>query len=241
MNNLTKIFTEPYLPVKALVIYAEKKGTDDHYVESFDFDGNNRMINAHPLSLQEARNLGQIFIHEEAQNSNCFQSTGLIPENVLYTQTGCNGYVIWYTSSQRRNLYFTKDLGIPDGLYPIPPLLWMATREKLTLYAVRNVARPTISTPLFHAPFFNIHADSGVCMGTVDIEINPYADLEEFIGTWQQYFFNSKFSHLLSDRSPVKSNIVQLYHNLVASRKKYPLQELLPTGKKLKNLLHGNK
>ena len=77
-------------------------------------------------------------------------------------------------------------------------------------------------------------------MGTVDIEISAFFDLEDFMLAWHTYFFNSKFSHLLSERSPVKSNIIQLFNALSAGKKKFPLTELLKTDKKIKNLIHGS-
>lgn len=240
MNNHTTTYTQPYHPVKSLVIYAEKKNIDKHYVESFDFDAKGRMINAHPLTFQESRELGTILMHNEEQKERCFQSSGLIPENVLYTKTGADGYVIWHTPSQKRNLYFINDLGIPDAQYPIPAMLWIASQEKLKIYALKNDTRPTLKSPLYNAPFFNIHSDGLVCMGTVDIEFSAYCDLEEFMEAWHNYFFNSKFSHLLSDGSPVKSNIIQLFNALSTGRKKFPLTELLKTDKKIKNLINGN-
>ena len=240
MNNLTTTYTQPYLPLKSLVIYGEKKNGDKHYVESFDFDDNGRMINAHPLTLQESRELGTILMSNEGQKERCFQSSGLIPENVLYTQTGADGYVIWHTPSQKRNLYFINELGIPDAQYSIPPLLWVASREKLKIYALKSDTRPTLVSPLFKAPFFNIHSDGLVCMGTVDIEISAFFDLEDIMLAWHTYFFNSKFSHLLSERSPVKSNIIQLFKALASSRKKFPLTELVKTDEKIKNLINGD-
>ncbi|MES2373396.1 MAG: PRTRC system protein B [Bacteroidota bacterium] len=239
MHNLTKLFTDPYHPIKGIVIYADQQNNENFFVESFDINDNGKMINAHPLGLQESHELGEILLHNEEENKGCFQGSGLLPENIVYLRTGKDGYVIWYTPAQKKQLYFIPDLKIADGVYPVPPLLWMASRDKLKIFALKNNERPSTETLLYNAPFFNIHTGGLVCMGTVEIDIGANCDLEEFMDEWHNYFFKSKFSHLLGERSPVKSNIIQLFSKLSGSKKQFPQVELLKSGKKLKQLLHG--
>lgn len=74
-------------------------------------------------------------------------------------------------------------------------------------------------------------------MGTVAVNIQPDCLLEEFMQLWQQYFFNSYFSHLMQEHNPVKGNIIQLWKNLVGSRKKFPQKALIKNGLTIKNLI----
>lgn len=85
-------------------------------------------------------------------------------------------------------------------------------------------------TLLYHAPFFNLYNDGRVCMGTVKVDIKADCHLEDFMQSCEQYFFNSYFSHLIGNASPVKENIIQLWQKLVGSDKPFPLKSLLKNG-----------
>ena len=61
--------------------------------------------------------------------------------------------------------------------------------------------------------------------------------LEDFIQGWQEYFFNSYFSHLLDGYCPVSVNIVQLWQEQVNSKKKFPVEVLVNNNKTIKDIL----
>ena len=237
MENLTAKFLQQYRPFKSLVMYAGENQHESCFVESFDFDQNGRMINAHPLNLEESQELGLLLASNLERKGQCFQSKGILPTNVLQVRSGHDGHVIWYSPAQKKNLFFVKELKLESTVYPVPALLWKATTEHLEIFALKTNARPTAQTQLFKAPYFNIHAEGNVCMGTVDIQSEDEADLESFMSGWESYFFNSRFSHLLTSRSPVKSNIIQLYKRIKNSSEQFPVTELLKDSKKLKSLL----
>lgn len=239
MNNMTKLFSTPYNPLKALVIYAEEGKDENYFVEAFDFNATHRMVNAHPLSVQEGRELSALLNTADKEDDKCFQSSGILPSNVLQVKYGSDGFVIWHTPQQNKNLYFIPGLGINNTRYPIPAMLWIAGKEKIQVFALKTNERPVATTQLFNAPFFNIHPEGVVCMGTVDVDIDNGTSLEEFMAAWEAYFFNSHFSHLLGDRSPVKSNILQLYQSLAGSRKRFPVSQLTKSNKQFKNILHA--
>ena len=73
-------------------------------------------------------------------------------------------------------------------------------------------------------------------MGTVSIEIKNSASVEEFIQAWEDYFFNSYFSHSLS-ANLTKKNIVNLWKSLINTNKPFPIEVLKTNNKTLKNLL----
>lgn len=74
-------------------------------------------------------------------------------------------------------------------------------------------------------------------MGSVDVRISQSAALEEFIQAWEGYFFGSYFSHLIDGHNPVKGNLISLYQNLAETGTAFPVEELVPNTKQLKNLL----
>ncbi len=227
-----------YLPAKALIVYINQSEKENSYVESFDFDKLGRMINAHPLSEQEAEKLGKIMLANMERQGRCFDAKGILPTNLLFLRSGNDGCAVWHTPAQHRTLLFVEGLDLQNGMYPVPALVWKATRETLSVFAIKVSDKPTLITELFEAPYFNIYGSGNVCMGTVDIDIDDYGGLEIFMKQWEEYFFNSRFSHLLADRSPVKSNIIQLYKSLHNSKKGFPSTELKKHSKSLKTLFN---
>jgi PRTRC genetic system protein B len=241
MNNAmdrTESFGTFYHPKSALVFY-ESKGLDKEvYVEHFDMDKNGTPINAHPLTEREAGALAKALMTEKQKQTAFLKSGGILPTNILHINPSRDkGAVLWYTKSQKRPLYFIEGLGIPSGQGFVPPMVWQATKNNLRVFAVLSNRRPTEKTPLYYAPFFNIYEDGRVCMGSVSIEIKESACVEEFTKAWEDYFFNSYFSHLMGENSPVKGNCVSLWKDLVTSGRAFYTAVLKKNKKTLKNLL----
>ena len=241
MNNAmdrTENFGTLYHPKSALVFY-ESKGLDKEvYVEHFDMDRNGTPINAHPLTEFEAEALAKALMTDKQKQTTFLNSCGILPTNILHINPSRDkGAVIWYTKSQKRPLYFIEGLGIPSGQGFVPAMVWQATKNSLRVFALLSNRRPTEKTPLYYAPFFNIYEDGRVCMGSVSIEIKESAFVEEFTKAWEDYFFNSYFSHLMGENSPVKGNCVSLWQDLVRSGRTFPTALLKSNTKTLKNLL----
>ena len=238
MNNITGLFTDIYLPEKALIIYRSLKSEAAQvYVEAYDMDTNGCPINAHPLDTQESALLAQALDRNEELKRDFLTPKGLLPEKVLTINPSYNGYAIWYTLPQEVNLFFIKDLTIPNGKAKIPTLLWKATKEQLYVYALKTTKKPTDKTALYHAPFFNVHENGNVCMGTVDIEIESRCFLEDFIRQWETYFFDSYFSHLIGGHNSVSCNIVQLWQEQVNTNRSFPNEVLKKSNRTIKDLI----
>lgn len=238
MRNLSNLLDEIYQPVKALVIYESNRQADkDVYVESYDIDGKGQPLNAHPLTVEEANDLSECLDNSPQNQRSFLKPKGIIPPEVLYINPDKRGFVVWFTKAQRANLFFIDKLGIPCGSASIPPMIWKADEDELSVFALLDNKRPTIKTRLFHAPFFNIYGSGKVCMGTVEVEINSYGSLEEFMESWQEYFFNSYFSHSLDNYAPASISIVGLWKDLVNTRKKFPVSTLVRNGQALKNII----
>lgn len=237
MNNIIQELGSLCHPVKALVVYQKDNADKEPYVEAYDMDESGYPINGHPLSLREATFLSKALDTTKTRKANFLKSEGIIPAMVLYTDNTPNGFAIWYSPAQRKKLLFKHSLGIESGMVSLPPLVWKATKDSLYIYTLKEDARPDEETYLYHAPFFNLYEDGRVCMGTVQVSIPSDCGLYQFISLWEDYFFNSYFSHLIGSHSPVKGNIVQLWQGLMNTRKKFPVKQLVSNGITLQNLL----
>ena len=237
MKDITESFGTLYNPVKAFIVYEKNSNDKSVYVESYDLDSNGFPINAHPLSIKESTQLAQALDTSDELKRNFLKPSGLLPKHILYINPDHNGYAMWHTPKQKVDLFFVEGLKIPNGKASIPPLLWKAYRDELYVYAIGENEEINERTNLYHAPFFNLYEDGRVCMGTVPVNIQPDCLLEEFIQQWQDYFFNSYFSHLIKPQSPVKGNIIQLWQSLMGTKKTFPMKSLIKNGKTLKKII----
>ena len=237
LNDITENFGTLYFPKSALVFYETKGINTDMYVEHFDMDRNGNPINAHPLTVKEANVLAKSLHTDEEKNKAFLKPKRILSTNILHINPSEKGTVLWYTKAQQRQLYFVNGLGIPNGKAKVPPMLWFANKNSLSVFALSSDRRPIEKTPLHYAPFFNVYENGNVCMGTVNIDIQNSASVEEFIQAWESYFFNSYFSHLLGNYNPIKGNCVTIWKDLIGTDTPFPKEVLKPNNKTLKNLL----
>jgi PRTRC genetic system protein B len=239
MKDVTQNFGTLYYPTTALVFYQNDDRNKDTYVEYFDMDKNGNPINAHPLTEREANTLAKALITktQREKKQDFLKPNGILPTHVLQINPSENGSVLWFTKSMKRQLFFTENLEIPNGMAEVPAMLWSANKRGLKIYALANNRRPSENTPLFFAPFFNVYENGNVCMGTVDVHIQNSTSLEEFIKKWEDYFFNSYFSHLMNEHNPINGNCVNLWKSLINTEKQFPKETLKKVNRTLKNLL----
>lgn len=188
MNNIidtSKDFGTLYEPKSALVYYQSLDKDATIYVEHFDMDRNGSPINAHPLTVNEAKALAKSLQIDEEKDKTFLKPRGILPTNILHINPSKNGSVVWYTKAQERQLYFVNSLGIPNEKAQVPAMLWFADKGNLSVFALASNIRPTEKTPLYYAPFFNVHEDGTVCMGTVNVDIKNSASVEEFTTAWE--------------------------------------------------------
>lgn len=235
MKDITNRFEAYYSPCSALVFYRCNTGMNESYVEFYDIDKNGIPINAHPLTVRESRKLAESLMVDR-EKANQLRSDGLLPSNLLYFDAGSDK-IIWYTKAQFRDLYFTESLNIPSGRCHTPAMLWVAYRDSLNVHALIGDRKPTLNTPLFFAPFFNVNKSGNVCLGSVDVQTTEHNSVKDLMKLWETYFFNSYFSHLMEDHIPTNGNCVLLWEDLIGSDKPFPKEILKKTGNKLKDLL----
>lgn len=235
--DITDSFGTLYHPKSALVFFETKGYNPKVYVENYDIDNNGSPINAHPLTVREAQRLSKLLNIKNKKDRDFLKPKGIISNNILFIDASENGKVIWFTKSQKRQLFFTERLLIPNGQANIPPLLWCANKQGMRIFALATNKRPTDKTQLLYAPFLNVYESGSVCMGTVDVNIKNSASLEEFTEEWENYFFNSYFSHLVNNHNPINGNCVNLWKNLIQSGEAFPADVLINSNLTLKHLL----
>jgi PRTRC genetic system protein B len=239
MKNLTHNFSNLYQPVKSLLIYTKltEESNPSVYVESYDIGKFGNPINAHPLTVKETIALSGIFQAAQELKTGFLRCSGVMPNKVLSVNPEQGGYAVWCTPPQEVPLFFSDMLGITSGRGKVPAMIWKAGRENLSVYALKGSRKPNANTKIFHAPFFNVYTDGKVCMGNVRINIGQDTRLENFMEQWENYFWNSYFSHLMNDFNPVTENIVQLWQAQVATDRAFPCHLLKTNRYTVKNLL----
>jgi PRTRC genetic system protein B len=220
-----------FYPKKALIVFQEgerRYRSGKYYIEERDINSKGKMGAAKPLDLDKARDIFKSIITSETKILG-----GFIPSNVLYySNKGGTDNIIWYTLPRQQQLFFSKDLGVPDGVASIPGLVFYVQGNNLSVYAYK-AAKVNINTPLYEAPFHNINNNHEVCLGNIKKEINRDS-FDSFISSFESFFFNSNFTH--SNREH-KSNINILWKELIEKKGKFPYSKLRKTGKTLKQII----
>ncbi len=118
-----------------------------------------------------------------------------VPPHVVAMSTEA---VAWYEPATKRAMYFKaehdRSVQALDGvLVPQPPLVFAVRAGRLYVYALREDERPTLHTPLYRAPYWNVVTQEAVCTGTMVI---PNTVEPTNTKAWSDAFFQSAFTHL---------------------------------------------
>lgn len=159
-----------------------------------------------PASKKEAPALGPgrmvttAFVKTLAKQLGESVSPDVLPENVLVRTADVT---VWWRPASADALFYnpaknealTKELKAINGKrVPIPPLVFRATSTGLWIRALRENRRPIAETRLCTAPFYNVSALGGVCLGSMR---RPHGRGLETLPQWERSFFESEFTHIL--------------------------------------------
>lgn len=149
-----------------------------------------------------------------------------LPDTILY-RTG--ELIAWWVPAQHRTMFFAehlKQLQPASGkLAPHPALVFVASRSRLWVRALKRNQRPTQDTRLHVAPYMNTYANGGVCLGTMPI---PRSVGVTAMGRWVDAFFNSSFTHLVgaSRLTTHPKGVDGLWVELAGSKKQFPVKHM---------------
>ena len=235
-NQLTREITKVLIPRAALIAYSTSVQFNDessrqYFLEVRDIGPYGIMRECRPVTVEFMNAL----VRNYSESYTAGIPHGIIPSRLLFCNptTGTEKYV-WYSPPGKRVMFFVRDLGIENGEYNVPGIVYEAEMDVLNVYAYKG-DKPDYDTELYAAPFFNVTGES-VCLGSARIrkpDDITYAGLLEY---WEKRFWMTEFSHLGSLGNPTKSNLVLV--TKASKDRPFDLDELKPLDKlKLKDIL----
>lgn len=188
-----------------------------------------RVINGKPTLLAGAPvTLAQLSdIAEIADRRTSYR--GFLHERVVYLAP--NRLAWWLPAGQRCVWFKTQDaIGERAGVTNHPPLVFIVDRKEWAVFALRENVRPSASTPLFNAPYYNVWKDGFICTGNVPLPDRiDMASVESF----EDAFFRSRFTHPNNDRLiHRRGGAVRLWLDLLNGAN-FPLDRLIDAKKTL--------
>lgn len=182
-------------------------------------------------SLGPAVPLTTAFLRELSRGLGAMTRPEILPDNVLVRTPES---LVWWRPAQRRKMFFRHDdeLGAVSGrTFPQPPLVFRVTQHELWIRALADNARPTATTALMIAPYYNVNTEGTVCQGTMrSPEEASVAAMEQ----WERSFFESEFTHIYGSghftRHP--GGLAGLWSSL-AGKRTFAMDRLSPAGESL--------
>lgn len=235
MNQITEDLVATYSPKLAVVVYSTSDENGKYYLESHDIDDKGRILAGKPLQQQTLQAVVDVFFTDNLRRQ---AIEGVIPENLLHFSAlpGGEYKMAWYRPAQVRPVHFVEKLKIPSGSANMPPLVFVADRGDLAVYAFTGTDRPAENTMMYRAPFYNVNADGDVCLGNSKVKLPEKKTYTNMMVYWETLFYNSEFSHI-NGSNPTKSPLSNIWKSLVRNKKSlFPLDELIEY-KTLKSIL----
>lgn len=171
------------------------------------------------------------------------QSMRLLPDRIL--ASGVEG-VMWWKKPSTENVWFNtnKDrdqIGMRCGRVPLPGLVFVTSRGTLKVFAVKGDSKPTATTPLYQAPFYNVDKAGNVCRGNAAM---PTESSTIDIDGYEKGFFQSRFTHpnvhIQSELSRYRGGAAALWRSLLSGKRSlFPEKSLVPMGVTLEAWLDG--
>jgi len=126
---------------------------------------------------------------------------GLAPERGLtfiedrMLASSSNALVWWRKPAPARMWFNTSEddaLGQSQGVAPQPGLVFAATGDGWSVWAVKGTERPGRETPMFQAPYYNVANTGAICVGNVT---TPRGYGSEVASEYEAAFWGSRFTH----------------------------------------------
>lgn len=118
----------------------------------------------------------------------------ILHERALYSDASM---LLWWCPSARRPIYFKsgkKELDELSGTEVLhPALVFLARSQSLTVWALKESERPTASTALYVAPYFNVYETGNMCSGNIRLP-DSLTPTGKTIKEWERAFFETNFT-----------------------------------------------
>ena len=231
MNN---ILQPNFKALQAIIVYQQDLDHqgDSYYLETRRIH-KGRMMEGVPMTKNA---LSKIVSEIKTEDIDQVYCKGFLPSNLLYQgKNNLSVKLIWYVKSSWQNLSFSKSLGIKNGIMKVPTLIFKLNGSGLSIFATKS-DNPKKDSLLYQAPFHNIFSGGDVCMGSAKVVKSN--EINEIMKNYEKAFFQSKFTHLQSQGSPIKGNLNTMMNSCIEIKAALPKALLKRQGKmKLKDLL----
>ena len=176
--------------------------------------------------LAEGQPLTTAFLRTLAEGLGSRTRPEILPARVLVRTPDL---LVWWSPAKHRPMFFSPH-GDPDGTlngkrFPHPALVFKVAGRELYVRALDANERPTATTPLKTAPYWNVGQDGRVCQGSMRApDENSVASIEG----WEHAFFRSEFTHVLGAVRLTKQpeGFLGLWRGLAGSRRRFPVEFL---------------
>lgn len=162
----------------------------------------------------------------------------ILPENVLVRTSET---MAWWTPTRRRTMFFANHdpaaARLNGHAFAQPPLVWRVTSKDLWVRAHSTNRRPTATTKLMVAPFWNVDGETGwTCQGSMR---SPDIDGVAAIPDWERAFYGSEFTHQTGVRRLTKhpGGFFALWAELARADGAFPREHLVPAGETLQEFI----
>ena len=220
MDTRMQTLMSEYKPVVSLMVYQTKNtlsGEGEYYLESHDITEDGKVMEGKPLKEETLQGIVGVFFDER---KNLMNVAGMIPEGLLQFKLlpGGNYKMVWYRPEEIRVLHHAKQLKITTGKAWVPPMVYVADKNQLSVYALAIAGRPKENTRLFLAPFFNVGDDGSVCLGNARVKKpieKTYLSLMQY---WEDLFWLSEFSHVNGSKKVKSEDLAEVWRRLLKSK-----------------------
>jgi PRTRC genetic system protein B len=133
------------------------------------------------------------FLEKLAAGLGASLAAEVLPEHVLARTPEM---IAWWSRAQPRLMFFgegnaeTKKLN--GKMYPHPALVFLIHGRELFVCALAEDRRPTATTRLKNAPYWNTDPHGRVCLGSMRV---PEAVSANSLAGWEGAYFASEFTH----------------------------------------------
>ena len=216
---------------EALLVYHGNKAT---FVTKHEV---NAQVKSAP-TLGPAQPLTTAFVEGLVRRLGGGVAAEIFPDNVL---AKTDRMIAWWTPVRRRQMFYRNSEGMAEAFHGCsfsqPPMVWRASDGALKIRALLQSKRPTATTKLAVAPFWNLSDDGTVCTGSMRRPDNASAAA---IPKWEKGFYESAFTHSNVGRlTRHRGGFEGLWSELLEDQKSFPLETLIALPQTLAQFVRG--
>lgn len=224
-----------FLPEKILKVY--KSGTNNYYIEVhpvYNKKGKLAIGAGQPLTKKTLHKLIGVAMSDSTEN--IWWENPIMPQHLLsFCSEKHKRHIMWWRPKGKINMLFSEGMKLTSGLISMPAMFFFVHLDKIRIFALKENKRPILSTKLYHAPLLNVIQDNQLCWGNVSNETHDILPIDKELLMWENYLWNSKFSHAGSAITS-KKPIMEIYKSLCEG-KPFPMSELRNTGINVNQLI----